>query len=170
MTRGLLQTVAMALVLAGWATPGRAEEANACTSFKWPLAREQQLFAGGPAHVTAQGAFPLAAAAARVDLQAVNGLTFAVPPERKPVAGSFAALLQLDPAPAAGLYQVTLSAEAWIDVVQDGKPVKSGAFSGKEGCPSLRKSVRFALEAKPTLLQISNAKASTIDIAILQAQ
>jgi hypothetical protein len=60
--------------------------------------------------------------------------------------------------PAAGMYQVTLSNEAWIDVSQDGRSsLKPAAHSGKTGCPEVRKSVRFALDVGTVTIEISRA-------------
>ncbi len=86
-------------------------------------------------------------------------------PERAPAAGSYAAVLNV-PKLDAGLYQVTVSAEAWIDVAQNGALVKSSAFSGQHDCDGVRKSVRFPLAAGPATLEISNAHADHIMVAI----
>ena len=69
----------------------------------------------------------------------------------------------------AGLYQITLSDEAWVDVVQNGARVKSSDFSGQKACPGVRKSVRFDLAAGPATLQISNAESAKINLAIAPA-
>ena len=42
------------------------------------------------------------------------------PPERAPKDGTFAGFARFKAAPKAGLYTVSLSAGAWVDVVQDG--------------------------------------------------
>ena len=39
----------------------------------------------------------------------------------------------------AGSYQITASAEAWIDVIQDGKSLASTAHGGKRDCPDVRR-------------------------------
>ena len=69
----------------------------------------------------------------------------------------------------AGLYQITLSDEAWIDVVENGARVKSSDFSGQKACPGVRKSVRFDLAAGPATLQISNSESPKINLAIAPA-
>ena len=66
----------------------------------------------------------------------------------------------------AGVYQVTLSSEGWIDLVQGGAALGSADHSGAKNCPGLRKSVRFDIGAAPVVLQISGAPAETIKIAI----
>ena len=65
-----------------------------------------------------------------------------------------------------GVYQVTLSGEGWIDLVQNGAALQSADHSGAKNCPGLRKSVRFEVGAAPVALQISGAPAETIKVAI----
>ena len=166
----MLAGMVLVLGLVAGGGQARAEDTGACAKFKWSIDREAKLFSAGPSRLASGGTFSLENGAAAVDLQPADTVAFAVPPERKPAAGSFGAVLQMASAPEAKLYEITLSGEAWIDVIQDGKPVKSGAFSGQEGCPGVRKSVRFPLAAKPTVVQVSNAKAATINLAILPAQ
>ena len=65
-----------------------------------------------------------------------------------------------------GVYQVTLSSEGWIDLVQDGASLKAADHSGVKDCPGLRKSVRFKVGAAPVALQISGVPADSIKVAI----
>jgi hypothetical protein len=44
--------------------------------------------------------------------------------------------------------------------------VKSSDFSGQHDCPAVRKSVRFQLEAGAATLEISNAQAAVLNLAI----
>ena len=82
----------------------------------------------------------------------------------------FAATLLVANIDKAGLYQVTLSDEAWLDVVQGDALVKSTGFSGQKDCPGVRKTVRFDLKQGPATLQISNSAAQTLDVAVAPAQ
>jgi hypothetical protein len=61
---------------------------------------------------------------------------------------------------------VTLSEEAWIDVVQDGRYARSVGSSRRSDCPGLRKSVRFQLGAAPFVLQLSGADSDSVAVAI----
>jgi ABC-type tungstate transport system permease subunit len=63
-------------------------------------------------------------------------------------------------------YGVMLSDEAWIDVIQDGKFLRSIGSSGRSDCPGLRKSVRFELKPEPFVLQLSGVISETIVVAI----
>ena len=66
----------------------------------------------------------------------------------------------------AGIYQITLSEEAWIDVAQGGALVKSSDFSGAKDCPGMRKSVRFPLSAGAATVEISNASGASVKMVI----
>ena len=65
---------------------------------------------------------------------------------------------------------MTLSAEGWIDLVQNGAPLDSADHSGAKNCPGLRKSVRFNVGAAPVVLQISGAPAESVKVAIRPAE
>jgi hypothetical protein len=88
-------------------------------------------------------------------------------PERAPKQpNSFAGFISVPAPPQGGSYKVTLSSEAWIDVTQDGHYLKSSAHSGASGCPGIRKSVKFNLDAAPFIVQLSNVPANKISVAI----
>ena len=145
----------------------RAQDATGCAKFKWSIAREQRAFAA-PALTTvgSGGALPLKDAAA-VKLEPQGGVAFAKPPARRPkVEPAFAAVLTLASLSAPGTYEVTLSDEAWIDMLQDGQEVRSSGFSGQPDCPGVRKSVRFALKPGAATVQISGAAVDNLKIDV----
>ncbi|RAZ90726.1 hypothetical protein DPM33_10445 [Mesorhizobium hawassense] len=135
-----------------------------CDAFKWPVEREQALFPAAPA--AQSGADLTVGQAADFSLAAVDTISFEVPPGRAPAAGTFGATASVT-VPPEGELQFSLSDEAWIDVVQDGKTVKSAAFSGVKTCPGIRKSVRFKLTAGPATVQFSGAKKADLKVAVL---
>jgi hypothetical protein len=103
----------------------------------------------------------------RLALQPLAQAKLAMPPERAPKdAASFAGARQVA-VPAAGLYQVSLSDYAWVDLIQDGRYVKVAAFSGALDCPGLRKIVRFALKAGTAAVQVSGVAGDSIAIAVV---
>ena len=73
-------------------------------------------------------------------------------------------------APKAGVYTISLSAGAWVDVVQDGHFLKPRAFSGATDCDGIRKTMKYELSDKPFVLQISGTKDASISIAILPSE
>jgi len=163
--RRLMITVLLALTAAGAA---RAEDANDCGKFKWSVERERAWIAAGPTPVTATSEITLGDKAYRVTLAASDAIKFPAPPERAPKPGTQAGLLTF-PVANPGAYDIALSGEGWIDVVQNGATVKSSDFSGQKNCPGVRKSVRFTLSAGVATLQLSNIAAETIDVAIAPA-
>jgi hypothetical protein len=136
--------------------PAFAEDG--CGRFAWSLAREQALFAVAdkPA-VKAGDALPAIPKGAFVlTLQNGADAAFAIPPERKPKSERwFGGTLRFPAPDKSGIVQVTLSDEAWIDIVQDGRYARSLGSTGRTDCPGLRKSVRFDLQAGPFALQLS---------------
>ena len=138
------------------AAPARAD----CEHFKWSVARELGWFAAPSpprdGHVAPGAGYALTLA---------KDVTLPVAPQRAPKPGSFAAVLAA-PKLAPGLYQITLSAEAWVDVAQNGKLVKSSDFSGQRDCAGVRKSVRFPLGDGAATIEISNAGADKLLFAI----
>ena len=146
---------ALLLGLLAAASPASAD----CSAFKWSVAKDRDALAA---------ARPLSGDAAvgeGYEVALTPGLALPVKPEREPKPGTSAAVVSL-PRLEAGLYQITLSDEAWIDVAQSGALVKSSAFSGNKDCPGVRKSVRFPLAAGATTVEISNASGAAIKLVI----
>jgi len=149
-----------------------AEEPSGCDKFKWPIEHER-------AALTAPDRVKLASGA---ELTAIpsTGMTFTLvapaeaklpsPPERAPKDGTFAGFANFKAAPKAGIYTISLSAGAWVDVVQDGHFLKPKAFSGATDCDGIRKTMKYELGAQPFVLQVSGARDSAISIAILPSE
>ncbi|MGI3900251.1 MAG: hypothetical protein ACRYGP_21215 [Janthinobacterium lividum] len=167
---GFSLPIAAALVLAAWAAPALAQDASGCSKFKWPIDRERSAF-GTPGLQTVEAGKPLPGIMdpAIVRLQPVATANFERPPGHKPKDGTFGVVVKTPPLAVAGTYQVTLSDDAWIDVIQGGREVRSSAFSGVQGCPNVRKSVRFPIAAGDATLQISGAAADSIKVDFLPA-
>ncbi|RTL69323.1 MAG: hypothetical protein EKK41_13945 [Hyphomicrobiales bacterium] len=155
-----------AVYLLAATNPANAQDA--CATFKWPIEIERGWFADGtPLQVAAGGSVPeIPDRAIRVTLAPANQTALIVEPRRKPAADSSSGVFAIAGIPAAGTYQVTLSQDAWIEVVQDGAALPAAEFSGVKGCAGVRKSVRFDLKGGPAHVQITGAPASQILIAI----
>ena len=97
-----------------------------CAAFKWPVTREQSLFPAAPA--AQLGASIALGEAADLALEPVDTISFTVPPERAPAAGTFGATASVT-VPPEGELQITLSGEAWVDVVQEGHTMKSSGLA-----------------------------------------
>src|ERR1700688_1527094 len=115
--------IALALLtLFALLSPALADDG--CDKFAWPLARERALFAAPDKPDVKAGetlpAIPKTAFTLR--LQPGTEASFAMPPERKPrVETWFGGAVRFPGLEHPGIYQVMLSEEAWIDVVQDGR-------------------------------------------------
>ena len=151
--------------------PALAQDTGGCAKFKWSIAREQSAFATPGLQAVEPGQpLPGIMDPASVRLQPVPGVAFLQPPGHKPRDGTFGAVLKLPPIAVAGTYQVTLSDEAWIDMLQGGHEVRSSSFSGQPDCPGIRKSVRFPLQQGDATMQISGSAASSIKVDFLPAE
>jgi hypothetical protein len=164
--------VLVALVLFGTIPAFAAEEPSGCDKFKWPIDRER-------AALTAPDRAKLASGSEQAALPA-TGITLALvapadaklptPPERAPKEGTFAGFTSFKTAPKAGLYTISLSAGAWVDVVQGGHFLKPKAFSGATDCGGIRKTMKYELSTSPFVLQVSGTKEDSISIAILPSE
>jgi len=169
----LLRAGALCALLLLGNTLAEAQGPPACDQFAWPLAQERAWFAAADIAVLQSGstapAFPDKALV--LDLRPTDSVAFPLPPGGKAKApNTFGGAISFAGIPTAGLYQVTLSDEGWIDVIQDGRALHAEAHTGKRDCPGVRKSVRFHLSAAPTVIQLSGVAAATIRIAIRPAE
>ncbi len=155
------------LALSALLSPALADDG--CDKFAWPLAREQAQFAAADKPAVKAGTTLAAVPKTAVTLQLQPGTeaTFVMPPERKPKTERwFGGAIRLPALDKPGIYQVTLSEEAWLDVVQDGRYARSVGSTGRGDCPGLRKSVRLDLTAAPLVLQVSGVASDKILVAI----
>jgi len=155
--------------IAALAVPALAQEPVGCDKFKWPLDTERAMLTSPDTPAVASGASvkpPLPVAVA-VTLLPLADAKLPMAPERAPrLPASFAGFVEVAAPPQAGTYRISLSSEAWIDVVQAGHLVKAGPHSGATGCEGLRKSVKFDLAAEPFVVQLSNVAKDSIRMAI----
>jgi hypothetical protein len=162
----------IAFVLLGIAPAWAADEPSGCDKFKWPIEHER-------AALTAPDRVKLASGAELAALPN-TGMTLALqvpaeaklptPPERAPKEGTFAGFARFKNAPKAGLYTISLSEGAWIDVVQDGHTLKPKGFSGATDCDGIRKTMKYEISASPFVVQLSGVKQNTISAAILPSE
>ncbi|HEX9470119.1 MAG TPA: hypothetical protein VF957_11305 [Bradyrhizobium sp.] len=161
----------IALLLFG-ASAYAAEEPSGCDKFKWNIDQAR-------AALTAPDRIKLVSGGELSALPA-TGMTLALvtpgeaklpsPPERAPKEGTFAGFANFKASPKAGVYTISLSAGAWIDVVQDGHFLKPKGFSGATDCDGIRKTMKYEIGTSPFVLQISGTKEDSISIAILPSQ
>src|ERR1700760_3474154 len=165
-------SLAVALMLLGATSAFAADEPSGCDKFKWDIARAR-------AALTAPDRAKLASATEFTVLPTsgfILGLVtpadakLPTPPERAPKDGTFAGFSKVTAAPKAGLYTISLSSGAWVDVVQDGHALKPAGFSGATDCDGIRKTMRYEISASPFVLQISGARENATSVAILPSE
>ena len=161
----LIYGVILATILA---SPTFAQEPVGCDKFKWPVDHERAaLQSTGLATFVSgtDGSLPMSGV---VKLQPVTDAHLPTAPERAPKSGTFAGFLSFKNTTAA-IYTISLSASAWLDVIQGGDTLKPTDFSGVTGCDGIRKVVKFQIAAAPFTVQISGVATDQIKIAILPA-
>jgi hypothetical protein len=160
------------LLLLGAAPAVAAEEPSGCDKFKWPIDRERAALTAPDRAKLASGSeqAALSSSAITLALVAPADAKLPSPPERAPKDGTFAGFASFKAAPKAGLYTISLSAGAWVDVVQDGHFLKPVANSGAKNCDGIRKVLKYELPASPFVLQVSGTTEKAISIAVLPAE
>jgi hypothetical protein len=161
----LLFAAVLTLALPTLAT---TEEGSGCDKFAWSLSQELRLFAAAnkPTIVSGAALTTLPNDAVILSLQPTDKVSFTLAPERPAKTDGFGAAIALPRLERSGIYQVTLSDDAWVDIVQDGRYARSVGSSGRRDCKRVRKSVRFELQALSFALQISGSSAERVTIAV----
>ena len=160
--------LALLSVAQAWAV----EEPSGCDKFKWNIDHERAALTASDRAKLASGS-EISAMPSRgviLTLVAPADAELPTPPGRAPKDGTFAGFASFKTAPKAGVYTISLSAGAWIDVVQDGHFLKPKGFSGATDCEGIRKTMKYELSANPFVLQISGSKDNSIAIAILPSE
>lgn len=153
------------LALLAAAAPAQAQTADACATFKFPVATAKAALAAGAP--VAQGAIPALGAAATVPLRPQASVAYTVAPTHVPRFNpAYGTELALPAQAAPGRLQVALSDDGWVDVVQGGKLVRSVGFSGVKGCAGIRKLVRFPVRPGSLSLVISDSPDETVTVVV----
>jgi hypothetical protein len=154
------------------AAPGASKDKSdgGCDHFAWSIAHEKAWFDGKLTPAPSGERVTKSDEGVLLELKPTKGFDFFLKPERPAKPDSFSGNFVIAGVAAPGLYQITLSDEAWIDVFQNGTRLKSTAFTGQKDCPGVRKSVRFDLTpGTPITIQISNSAKDSIKVAIAPA-
>lgn len=150
--------------------PALGAGTDGCESFAFPVATELAWLRAAEITPVASGATLKAPPQQAMDvtLLPMAEVSFPVTPEGKSKDGepAYGAVIKFEASLPAGLYQISLSGKGWIDAVQDGKPVKAVAHSGKSDCEGLRKSVRFELKEAPLTVQLSGSASPSLKITV----
>jgi hypothetical protein len=172
MKTGATTSFLIALLLLGAASARAAEEPSGCDKFKWDITQARAALTA-PDRTNLNSGSELAAVPSTgvtLALVAPGDAKLPSPPERAPKEGTFAGFANVKAVPKAGIYTISLSEGAWVDVVQDGHFLKPKAFSGATDCDGIRKTMKYELAATPFVLQVSGAKDKALSIAILPSE
>ena len=156
------------LLLLSVAQAWAAEEPSGCDKFKWNIEHARAALTAADRAKLNSGSEETAGMI--LSLVKPADAKLPAPPARAPKDGTFAGFASFKTAPKAGIYTVSLSAGAWIEVSQDGHFLKPKAFSGATDCDGIRKTMKYELSASPFVLQVSGAKEDSISIAILPSE
>lgn len=151
------------------ASLGPAAAEDGCEKFAWSVARDRTAFTATDKTTATAGETltSLPAGALTIRLQPGAQANFEMPPERKPRIETWhGGMVRLPALAKPGIYQITLSDDAWIDVIQNGRYARSVGSTGRSDCPGVRKSVRLDLDASPVVLQVSGVAPDTIAMTI----
>jgi len=149
------------------AASAQAQEGSGCGGFKWPLDLERAALVRPDKPSVANGAALAFNVATTLELQPFATAALPKAPERAPKsAQAFAGHFSLAAPAKPGVYKVTISAPAWIDVIDGESYLHPTAFSGATGCEGARKSVKFDLPSRPLALQFSGVEADRISVIV----
>jgi hypothetical protein len=171
-------TLAVALVFSNPPNIALAQQAAAdsrqaaCDEFTWPVDNERAWFADKRLARRPSGArLRKIDRAVELSLEPSDRAEYFLPPEISPKAHSFSGAVTFFGVPRPGIYQVTLSAEASIDVFENGMRLKATGYTSAKNCPSVFESVRYELASGDlVLVQISNASTNSIKVAFEEAE
>jgi len=140
-----------------------AEDPAGCGGFKWPLDRERAALTDNAKPAVGNGGALALDVAATLKLAPLAEAGLKQAPEQAPkFAPSYAGHFALAAPAKPGVYKITISSYAWIDVIDGGQFLHPAAFSRATGCEGARKSVKFELPARSLDLQLSGVRANEI--------
>jgi hypothetical protein len=151
---------------------GSAQAADACSTYKWDVTREVQLYHTSPTAVAAGTELTAAPSISAgklyaLTLQPQEKVRYPTSPSKKMLAdGAFGGMLALK-VDRAGQYRVAIDSGYWLDIVHEGKQLATVDFNGSAGCDGPRKIVVYELPADAQLtVQIAAAATSQARLTV----
>jgi hypothetical protein len=151
------------------AAPGlaQAQEGSGCGGFRWPLDRERAALVQPDKPSLPNGGALSYGVAATLELRPLSAAGLPKAPERAPKSPSaFAGHFVLAAPAKPGVYKVTISSSAWVDVLDGGGYLHPIAFTGARGCDGARKSVKFDLPSRPLAIQLSGVSGDQVSVIV----
>lgn len=169
---GLAGALAVALTTRAEALePIQPSGGDGCDAFAWPVAEERAWFADQNLRRRPTGArLSQIDRAVELTLEPTPSIHFFLPPGTAPRQDSYSGAVAFFGVPHPGLYQVTISRDAMIDVFENGMRLTPIASTEAKDCRGVRKSMRFALASGDlVLVQVSGALTPSIKVAFEEA-
>ena len=146
------------------AAPASAQD-EGCRNFAWSVGREIDLF-DEPLPVVRDAQYLPKEGAFSFVLKPVADVIYPVAPQRGSDGGK-GGVVTIESIPA-GRYQIALSADAWVDAVQDDKRLATMDYGRDQKCPGVRRSVEVEVKGEPLTLLIGGARVDRLKIAVLR--
>ena len=151
------------------AAPGlvQAQEGSGCGGFKWSIEGDRAALVRADKPSLPNGGAVAYDVATTLELQPFASAGLPKAPERAPRSPSaFAGHFVLAAPAKPGVYRLTMSSGAWVDVLDGGAYLHPVAFSGARDCEGARRSVKFDLPARPLALQFSGVPGDRISVIV----
>lgn len=151
------------------AAPGlvQAQEGSGCGAFRWSIEGDRAALVSADRPSLPNGGALAYGAATTLELQPLAAAGLPKAPERaSKFPSTFAGHFVLAAPAKPGVYRLTMSAGAWVDVLDGGAYLHPVAFSGAKECDGARKSVKFDLPARPLALQFSGVPRDQISVIV----
>jgi len=145
--------------------------ADGCGAFAWPVSNEREWFADENLRRGASGLrLSRIDRAVELDLQPTRSIQFFLPPRLPPRPDTYSGEVTFFGVPHPGVYQVSISRDASIDVFENGTRLAPVASTEAKDCDGVRKSARFALAPGDlVLVEVSGAAEPSIKVAFEEA-
>jgi hypothetical protein len=151
------------------AAPGlvQAQEGSGCGGFKWSIEADRAALVRADKPSLSNGGAVAYDVATTLELQPLSAAGLPKAPERaSKFPSAFAGHFVLAAPAKPGVYRLTMSSGAWVDVLDGGAYLHPIAFSGARECDGARKSVKFDLPARPLALQFSGVARDRISVIV----
>jgi hypothetical protein len=145
----------------------QAQEGSGCGGFKWPIESDRAALVRADKPSLPNGGAVAYGVATTLELQPLSAAGLPKAPERAPkYPSSFAGHFVLAAPAKPGVYRLSMSSGAWVDVLDGGAYLHPIAFSSAKDCEGARKSVKFDLPARPLALQFSGVPGERISVIV----
>jgi hypothetical protein len=143
-----------------------------CGAIGWSVQREQGWFAAKGLQRRPSGArFNMIDRAVELALKPLKEVPLFLPPAMPASAKSYAGAITFFGVPKPGIYEVTLSQPAHVDVFENGVRIKPLATSNAPKCDNARVSARYDLGTGDlVLVQVTDAAGPDIKVAFAEAE